>query len=125
MAWFDGRKYWLLTLADEAAMQQAAPKQSAAWRELDVAVLHTLVIDHVLGISLDRVAGEQHISYHRDAREAEQLVKTGDANCCFFLRATQPLQVCEVARAGDVMPQKSTDFYPKMLSGLAMYALDA
>jgi uncharacterized protein (DUF1015 family) len=125
IVWFDGDTHWLLTLGDEAAMRAAAPAHSDAWRALDVAVLHTLVIENALGISSERVAGEEHISYHRDPAEAERLVKKGSGNCCFFLRATAPVQVCEVARAGDVMPQKSTDFYPKMLSGLAMYALDA
>ncbi|MCX7846495.1 MAG: DUF1015 domain-containing protein [bacterium] len=124
IGWFDGHDWWTLQLRDLQAMRAAAPLHSDPWRALDVAVLHTLVIERALGIPPHAVEHETNIAYHRDPHEALQAVKTGAAQCAFFLRPTQAKQVCEVARNGEVMPQKSTDFYPKLLSGLAMYALD-
>jgi uncharacterized protein (DUF1015 family) len=112
------------TLRDAAVMRQAAPERGAAWRGLDVAVLHTLIIERALGISAAHVEQESGVQYHRDPAEAVARVHAGDAQCAFFLRPTAAQQVCDVARHGDVMPQKSTDFYPKLLSGLTLYALD-
>jgi len=124
IGWFDGRSFWVLHLRHRDAMHAAAPQRSDAWRALDVAVLHTLVIEGALGISAQTVEHEAGVGYHRDPREALDAVTSGAAQCAFFLRPTRAAQVCDVARGGEVMPQKSTDFYPKLLSGLAMYALD-
>lgn len=124
IGWYDGQAWWTLQLRTLDAMRVAAPSHSDAWRALDVAVLHTLIIERTLGISPHAIEHEAGIAYHRDPQEALHAVTSGAAQCAFFLRPTRPAQVCAVARAGEVMPQKSTDFYPKLLSGLAMYALD-
>ncbi|NLF41052.1 DUF1015 domain-containing protein [bacterium] len=121
---FDGSAFFSATLKGDGPMAKAMPAKPAEWRELDVAVLHTLVIERILGITPERVEQEAGVGYHRDPKEALEAVAGGRANCAFFLRATRPDQVCAVARKGEVMPQKSTDFYPKALSGLALYALD-
>ena len=121
---FDGEKYLLAKLKDENIMKEICGEQSDAWRSLDVAVLHTLIIEKCLGITQDKVAKESAVSYHRNPNGAVDRVKSGEANCAFFLKPTSPAQVCEVALNGEVMPQKSTDFYPKLLSGITMYALD-
>jgi uncharacterized protein (DUF1015 family) len=121
---YDGKEFYAATLTDLAPMRAAAPEHSDDWRALDVAILHTLVIERALGISAARVEQEAGVHYHRDPQEALQRVQSGAAQCAFFLRPTAAAQVCAVARNGEVMPQKSTDFYPKLLSGLTMYALD-
>jgi len=121
---FDGEDFWSATLKDNTKMKEIAPEKSDDWRELDIAVLHSLIIETALGITPEKVAEEAAVSYHRSPQAALDKVKSGDGNCAFFLKATKPAQVCDVARNGEVMPQKSTDFYPKVLSGLAMYMLD-
>jgi len=121
---FDGEDFWSATLKDEATMAELAPEKSDDWQNLDVAVLHSLIIEDTLGITPEKVAEEAAVSYHRSPQVALDKVKSGDGNCAFYLKATKPTQVCNVARNGEVMPQKSTDFYPKVLSGLAMYMLD-
>jgi len=121
---FDGEKYLAAKLKNKNIMKEICGEHSEAWRSLDVAVLHTLIIEKCLGITQEKVAKESAVSYHRNPKGAVELVESGNADCAFFLKATQPEQVCEVALNGEVMPQKSTDFYPKLLSGMTMYALD-
>ncbi len=122
---YDGSAWWTAELRGDDAMRAAAPDMSVDWRALDVAVLHTLVLENVLGISQDMVAGGEYVSYHRDPVEAVSRVSAGADQFAFFLQPTKPSQLCAVARNGEVMPQKSTDFYPKLLTGLTMYAMDA
>ena len=62
--------------------------------------------------------------YIRDAEEAVALVESGDADVAFLIKPITLDQLRDVSLSGEVMPQKSTDFYPKLLSGLAIYALD-
>ncbi len=121
---YDGQDFYTATLQEPGPMRAAAPARSDDWRALDVAILHTLVIEGALDISAARVEQEAGVTYQRDPQEAVQRVQSGAAQCAFFLRPTAAAQVCAVARHGEVMPQKSTDFYPKLLSGLTMYALD-
>ena len=121
---FDGENYLTAELKDNDLMKKFCSDKSDAWRALDVSVLHTLIIEKSLGISQEKVAKEAAVSYHRNPKGAVELVASGKANCAFFLKPTSPAQVCEVALNGEVMPQKSTDFYPKLLSGITMYALD-
>ena len=96
------------------------PKQ----RQLEVAELHTVILDHLLGLTPDRIKATGNVSYLRDAAEALRLVQTGDANLAFLIKPITLDQLKDVSLSGEVMPQKSTDFYPKLLSGLAIYALD-
>ena len=66
----------------------------------------------------------QGVTYTPSAAEAVAAVDRGDAEAAFLLRPTQIEDVWEVARRGDVMPQKSTFFYPKLTSGLLLFPLD-
>jgi len=90
---------------------------------LDVVQLHKLILEGVLGISEEAIRNQQNISYVRDANEALERVRQG-ANVAFLMNPVRIEQVRDIAFAGEVLPQKSTDFYPKLLSGLTMYALD-
>jgi uncharacterized protein (DUF1015 family) len=77
-----------------------------------------------LRLSEESIRNQQNLSYIRDASEALSQVREGRANLAFLVNPCRVSQVRDVAFAGEVMPQKSTDFYPKLLSGLTMYALD-
>ncbi len=114
---------YLLQPIPEAVAPILAPL-SPKQRQLEVAELHTVLLDHLLGLTPDRIRATGNISYLRDAAEAIALVQTGAANLAFLIKPVTLDQLRDVSLSGDVMPQKSTDFYPKLLSGLAIYALD-
>ena len=97
-----------------------SPRQQA----LDVVQLHKCLLEGVLKLSEESIRNQQNLSYLRDASEALAQVRKGAANIAFLMNACPVPQVRDVAFAGEVMPQKSTDFYPKLLSGLTAYALD-
>jgi uncharacterized protein (DUF1015 family) len=114
-----GLRLMLAKLEAYAALGRLTPRQ----RELDVAALHELVIGRVLGLSAADIRELKGIAYVRDAHEAVERVRSG-ADVAFLMNPARVEQVRDIAFAGEVMPQKSTDFYPKLLSGLTLYALD-
>ena len=93
-------------------------------RQLDLSCLHSIVLDRLLGLDAEKVRDQTNIRYLRDAGEAVELVRRGEADVTFLTNPVTMEQLREVAFAGDVMPQKATDFFPKLLSGLTIYALD-
>jgi uncharacterized protein (DUF1015 family) len=96
----------------------------AKQRQLGVAQLHTVVLDHLLGLDPDTITRLGNVRYIRDAEEAVTLVESDQADVAFLIKPITLDQLRDVSLSGEVMPQKSTDFYPKLLSGLAIYALD-
>ena len=88
---------------------------------LDVSLL-AAALDHVLGIDAAAVAGGERISYSKSAADAVRLVdaREDDADAAFLLEPTPVASILAVSRDGDVMPQKSTYFYPKALTGLVL-----
>jgi uncharacterized protein (DUF1015 family) len=92
-------------------------------RQLDVVALHKVVLEHVLGLSEESIRNQENISYHREPEEALKKVKEG-ANIAFLMNPIKMEQLREITFAGGVLPQKSTDFYPKMLSGLTIYDVE-
>jgi uncharacterized protein (DUF1015 family) len=105
--------------AGDALLSQLSPQQ----RELDVVILHKVLIEGVLGVSEEAVREQKHIAYVRGAQEALERVR-GGANLACLINPVRVGQVRDIAFAGEVLPQKSTDFYPKLLSGLTIYALE-
>jgi uncharacterized protein (DUF1015 family) len=93
-------------------------------RQLDLSHLHSIVLDRLLGLDAEKVREQTNIRYLRDAGEAVEQVRRSQADVAFLTNPVSMEQLREVAFAGDVMPQKSTDFFPKLLSGLTIYALD-
>jgi uncharacterized protein (DUF1015 family) len=93
-------------------------------RQLDLSHLHSIILDRLLGLDAEKVREQTNIRYLRDAGEAADLVNRGEADITFLTNPVSMEQLREVAFAGDVMPQKSTDFFPKLLSGLTIYALE-
>jgi uncharacterized protein (DUF1015 family) len=114
----------LLLHRPKAAASQLLAGRSRRQQALDVVQLHKVLLEGVLKLSEDSIRNQQNISYVRDAAEALGQVRTGKANIAFLMNPCKVQQVRDIALAGEVMPQKSTDFYPKLLSGLTIYALD-
>jgi uncharacterized protein (DUF1015 family) len=112
-----------LMRAKQGAIQHALRDVPALQRELDVIQLHRVLLERVLGISEEAIRNQENVRYERDAFEAISWVRQG-ANVAFLMNPAKIEQVRDIAFAGEVLPQKSTDFYPKLLSGLAIYALE-
>jgi uncharacterized protein (DUF1015 family) len=93
--------------------------------ELDIRILHQLLLGKALGITEEAVRNEEFIRYARGIDAAVDAARTGAAQIAFLLKPTSVQQVADTSFAGGVMPQKSTDFYPKLLSGLTIYKLDS
>jgi uncharacterized protein (DUF1015 family) len=91
---------------------------------LDVVQLHRCVLEGCLGISEEAIRNQQSISYFREAAEALGEVRSGRIQAAFLMNPVRMEQVRDIAFAGEVLPQKSTDYYPKLLSGLTIYALE-
>lgn len=111
-----------LMRAKKRNIQEALRALSAKQRELDVVQLHKIMLERVLGISEEAIREQAHVKYERDAFEAISWVRQG-ANVAFLMNPARIEQVRAIAFAGEVLPQKSTDFFPKLLSGLTIYAL--
>jgi uncharacterized protein (DUF1015 family) len=92
-------------------------------RGLDVVQLHRILLERILGISEEAIRNQENVRYERDAFEAISWIRQG-ANVAFLMNPAKIQQVSDIAFAGEVLPQKSTDFYPKLLSGLTIYALE-
>ncbi len=114
---------YLLTAKPEA-VAAALQGVTARQRALDVVQLHSLVLEQLLGLTAESIRDQQNLRYLRSAPDALAQVARGDADVAFLVKPVTLEQMKTVSLAGDVMPQKSTDFYPKLLSGLAFYALD-
>ena len=119
-----GNAFYLFVLRPNAVLDGLLPDVSSAQRSLDVVLLHGLLLERKLGIGAAAVEHEKNIRYHRDATEAIAAVDSGAARIAFLLNPVAARQVYDLALAGNVLPQKSTDFYPKLLSGLAVYRLE-
>jgi len=114
---------YMLGLRSGKIMEELLPGASAATRTLDVSVLHTLILERLLGIDKENLAQQINLFYTRDADHAVSSVASGSANCAFLLGATKVEEIAAVAAAGEKMPQKSTYFYPKLITGHLMAKL--
>jgi uncharacterized protein (DUF1015 family) len=92
--------------------------------ELDVRVLHERLLAKALGIGEEAVRDEKHLRYIRGVEPAIAEARSGAAQIAFLLRPTSIQQVADTSFSGGVMPQKSTDFYPKLLSGMTIYRME-
>jgi len=115
------RAFYLLVLRAGVDLAQLLPNVSPLQRELDVVLLHEGILEPALGITLQAVTKEANLTYEREAANALAAVDSGRAQVSFFLNACDVEKVVEIATANEVMPQKSTDFFPKLLSGITMY----
>ncbi|MBZ5664279.1 MAG: DUF1015 domain-containing protein [Acidobacteriia bacterium] len=123
----------LLAVAAERAFLLHTPKAmgtalfgklSLRQQALDVVQLHKSLLEGVLKISEEAIRNQDNVSYCREAADALSQVQTGKVQAAFLMNPVRMEQVRDIAFAGEVLPQKSTDFYPKLLSGLTIYALE-
>ena len=113
---YDGGKFTLLEPVENGVLRDLIKDKPESWKELDVSVLHSAVFEKVLGVK----AGEGDIAYVKDPHEAERIVNNDSGKAAFFLNPTKIGQLKAVAEEGEMMPQKSTYFYPKLLTGLVL-----
>lgn len=122
----------LLAVGRERVFLLSRPKAPAAafgglslrQQGLDVVQLHKCLLEGALGISEDAIRDQRNVTYIRDAAEAMAAVRSQRADVAFLMNPARMSQIRDIAFAGEVLPQKSTDFYPKLLSGLTIYALE-
>ena len=119
-ALYCGGKYYIMTLKSEDAVKKLLPEMSDAYCGLDVSILHSLVLERIFGIDKENMANQKNLFYTKIADEAAAAVDSGAANCAFLLNPTRVSEIRDVALAGEKMPQKSTYFYPKLITGLVM-----
>lgn len=117
-------EWYKLTLKDIAVMDELLPELSAVSRSLDVTVLHTLILEKIFGIDKANMAAQINLTYTKFFEEAISFVDEGKAQCSFVLNPTKVKEIRDVASEGEKMPQKSTYFYPKMITGLVMNKLE-
>ncbi|MBI2956227.1 MAG: DUF1015 domain-containing protein [Acidobacteria bacterium] len=116
---------YLFLLRVDADLNKLLAAVSPRQRRLDLVVLHRLLLERCLGLDEESVRQEKNLRYLREWEEAVGLVERGEAQVAFLVNPIRVEQVGEVAFAGEVLPQKSTDFYPKLLSGVTIYRLDS
>jgi len=121
---YSGGAFVLFCLKPAADLAALLPDVPPALRRLDVVLLHRLLLDKGLGITAATVAAGQHLTYERDIAVALAAVDEGKAQACFLLNSIAVETVTEIALSGQVLPQKSTDFYPKLLSGITLYRME-
>jgi len=119
-----GEAFYLFVLRKDADLEQILLDISAAQRGLDVVLLHRLILEKGLGITAEAVEAEKNVGYEREMTAAIAAVDKGEAQLACLLNPVRVEQVAEIALGGEVLPQKSTDFYPKLLSGLAIYRVE-
>ena len=120
--------FYAILLKDSKFMAALCPEMSQAAQQLDVNVLHTLILEKHLGICDAKLASQSHLIYIKDLGDALDKsvakVDSDESQGVFFMNATRIEQVQAIAAAGEKMPQKSTFFYPKIFSGLTIRKLD-
>lgn len=115
---YTGRRiYFLLALKRNISVSKIIKSEkSSHWKRLDVTILHNFILKDLLSLK----DSEDNIKYVRDPGHVIKLIDSGRYKIAFFLNPTKIHQVKEVAERRDMMPQKSTYFYPKLLTGLVI-----
>ncbi len=119
------KAFYVAVLKNTQAMDSAAPGTSAAWRSLDVAVLHKLILEKLLGLDEKKLTAGGNLQYVKDTPGAidDSIAKVdaGQVQAAVFTNPPKVAQIQMTAEAGEKMPQKSTYFYPKVYTGLTIY----
>ena len=119
--------FYVAVLRDKKVMDSFVPDMSKAWRELDVSILHKLILEKILGIDEERLVKGENLQYVKDTpnaiNESISQVDAGHKQAAFFMNPIKMQQLKLVTDAGERMPQKSTYFYPKIYTGLTIQKL--
>ena len=118
---YDGAAFFSLRPKNLAALKPLFSDKPPLWHTLDVAILHVAILETLFGIDEARLREETNVTYWREPEKAVAEVDAGRAQLAFFLAPTPVADVKAIADARSRMPQKSTDFYPKLLSGMVIY----
>jgi uncharacterized protein (DUF1015 family) len=114
---------YLLSVTDWDLVDATMPGMSDAYKRLDVAILHRCLLEAVLGIDQAAQAAQTNLTYVKNDADALNAVASGDVQAAFLLKYTPVDALVAVAKEGEVMPQKSTFFYPKLRSGIVFHGL--
>jgi uncharacterized protein (DUF1015 family) len=120
---YGGREvgFHVLSLRDSSlALALVDNSRSEEWKSLSVSILHEILLGRIAGVPEEGIVDRSLIRYHRYPQVPVDAVDAGEANFVFFLSPTRIDQVKVCAEHGEIMPQKSTDFYPKIIAGLAL-----
>ncbi len=113
--------FYLITLKNRAALESLdLPGRSLAWKNLDVSILHTLILEKQLDIGSQQRADESNLKYVREDDAAKAFVDSKEFQLAFYMNSTKVEEVTEIATGGEKMPQKSTFFYPKVITGMVL-----
>ncbi len=123
-AYAGGGAFYLFLLRGSVDLDRTLSGVEPEALRLDVVLLHRLMIERGLGVTQEQVSAESRVAYEREFEAALGAVDSGRAQLALLLNPPQIQQIAAAAFAGCVLPEKSTDFYPKLLSGLALYRLD-
>jgi uncharacterized protein (DUF1015 family) len=117
---------YLITLKDAEAYEELVRLDfSSAWKLLDVNILNTLILEQILGITEEQLSLSTSIAYTKDVDEALSRVRSGEMQVALVLNPTALRDVITIAENNEKMPRKSTHFYPKPVSGLVLFPMDA
>ncbi len=116
--------YYLLNLKDTTTIDNAIQDKSGAYKHLDITVLNKIILENCLGIDEENMRNQKDVVYTRDARKAIEEVRAGEYNCVFLINPTKVTEIKEIADNNEKMPQKSSCFWPKMLTGTVLNKFD-
>ncbi len=118
---YTGKDYWYkLTLKDINTAKDFCENCSDTLAQLDVSVLHNMILENIFGIDKENMKNQKNLTYTRVLNEAIEETKKGNFQCSFILNATKVSEIRDIALNNEKMPQKSTYFYPKLITGLVM-----
>ena len=117
-------RYLILRLKNKRIMQRLSKDLSAPLRELDVTILHLLILEHILKLSAEDQLREEVLSYSQDTEKVLQAVEKEEQQAAFVLNPPDPEEILTIAVGGERMPQKSTYFFPKLITGLVINKID-
>lgn len=117
-------RYLILRLKNRRIMQRLAKDLSDPLRDLDVSALHLLILEHILGMTVEEQTEGEVLGYSQDEEKALKAVDKEDYQAAFILNPPKPEEILAVVQRGEKMPQKSTYFYPKLISGLVINKID-
>ena len=113
-------KYSLLELKGEDVLLEIQSGKPLSWRRLDVSILQSLILQDILGFSEDSISRQENLCYVKDVDDSIRKVRDEEYQAAFLLNATKIEEIRDVTETGERMPQKSTYFYPKCLTGLVI-----
>ncbi len=116
---------YALELKSAAVMEKLAPSRTQSWQTLDASILHKLLLEHIMGISEETIDAKKGVEYLREPDLGYERVAAEDTAFLFIVNATRMEQITACTADDEKMPQKSTDFYPKVVTGLAVLDVSA